>query len=475
MSLQKVGDRIKITVAVKKLRQACTTANMNQQLAARQRTLQHTSSNASLQSNAMAPSSNPSSPVYATHPHGSGGSQSAVVTQAQLARRVSSGKTAHRIPPPLHLSSSSVADTRLPQAYQTSAQTPGTSSANAATYGARTSSNAANTAIVAASGAMQSVRNAANGLLSSPRTAMAPATASGKALPPGPHSQMASNLRPSTAPRSQHHLGAPTISTTAASPTNVSPQSSLAKLNQWSHRKAGSTGGSISSISSVNNAYPQNHPRPSTAAASYQQQSQAESISPTTDTFAQNATLHATSPYKVGAKGGLGSQGLSPIVETHSSNVSPVTSEYPAQALSGVKTSAAQGYTVGKGGFARPTTAGGTVSIGAASGSGQVMPLDDVLRKTVKFISDDNVSKMVNLEGAKDPRDALLMVLKKFNKIAPNAFPSHASGQRVKSDTGEFYAELDGYGIFTTYGDGNCTYSTLRYSELAAEHTYVRL
>lgn len=82
------------------------------------------------------------------------------------------------------------------------------------------------------------------------------------------------------------------------------------------------------------------------------------------------------------------------------------------------------------------------------------MPLEDVLRKTVKFISDDKVSKMVSLDGAKDVHDILLKVLKKFNKISASSFPPPVASQRSRTESGEAYAELEGYGIFTTNGDG---------------------
>lgn len=82
------------------------------------------------------------------------------------------------------------------------------------------------------------------------------------------------------------------------------------------------------------------------------------------------------------------------------------------------------------------------------------MPLEDVLRKTVKFISDDNVSKMVSLDGAKDVHDILLRVLKKFNKIPGGTFLPPVANQRSRTESGEPLAEFQGYGIFTTNGDG---------------------
>lgn len=225
-------------------------------------------------------------------------------------------------------------------------------------------------------------------------------------------------------------------------------------------------GGSISSLSGAPSPSTNSgQGRPSTAAASYQQQ-QGNSTSlpsPTRDNFAQKSNANSAAlPHKHSHKPSYGSQGLSPIVESGSANVSPVNAEYPhsTQLGAGIPAvkpqQATQGFTVGKGGFSRPTTAGGTVSIGAASGTGQVMPLEDVLRKTVKFISDDNVSKMVNLDGAKDVHEVLVRVLRKFNKIGPSGTAGPVPANRSRNEHGETYAECDGYGIFSGNGDGTC-------------------
>lgn len=191
--------------------------------------------------------------------------------------------------------------------------------------------------------------------------------------------------------------------------------------------------------------------RPSTAAAAYQHAHQhgAAPDSPTTETLA-HPTGHHASPYRGGhhaQRPSFGNAGLSPVTEANFGAASPAT---PDQVSSSRQV---QGFTVGKGGFARPTTSGGVVSIGATSGSGQVMPLEDVLRKTVKFISDDNTSKMVNLEGAKDVHEVLVRVLRKFNKIPGNSLPP-PNNSRSRGDNGEVYAELGGYGVFATNGEG---------------------
>lgn len=164
--------------------------------------------------------------------------------------------------------------------------------------------------------------------------------------------------------------------------------------------------------------------------------------------------------FKSSMNGGLG---LSPITEASSAAHSPVSADYPSTSaatsaaaipplsLSRSQQQQSQGYTVGKGGFARPTTAGGTVSIGA--GSGQVIPLEDVMRKTVKFIADDNVSKMVNVDGAKDVQEVLLRVLKKFGRIPPNSYPA-SNPHRGRHENGDLYAEMEGYGVLSSGPDG---------------------
>lgn len=351
------------------------------------------------------------------------------------------------MPPPLHLASSSISDSRLPQAYQTNvggSSTAGTSSVNAATYGARTSSNAANAVHLAAPLGFAS-RSAASPL--SAVGSYSTGTPANQAPPP-----VSSNPKSgSSGSRSQQHLAAPTIATTAASPTAISPS----RVGQWSHHKAGSLGGSNSSPSQ-GGSHPiavtsQSQGGPSPAAASNQQfnQQAVAPCSPTKGILAVTPGLHASSYRGQHAqKPSYGNGGPSTVVEAKSGAVSPATPEQPSSS-----SRQAQGFTIGKGGFARPTTSGGLASIGATGSSGQAIPLEDVLRRTVKFISDDNVSKMVNLDGAQDVYEVLVRVLRKFNKTSGN-IPPPPNTLRGKSDSGEIHAELGGYGIFATNGDG---------------------
>lgn len=429
------------------------------------RPLQASMSTSSLSSNGRDVSA-PSSPLNSATPG------QAVLVQAQLGRRISNGKSAQRVPPPLHLAASAIPDARLPQAYQThsavgNGPSPGALPANVAVYGARSSSNAANTALISGSGL--SASTSGSRMAVSPRMGGAP-----QALPP-PKGQLPPPPTHPSIPSSRQQLAAPSISTTAASPTSsyVSNQpgdySSLRSkprptggISPYSHRKAGSTGGSISSMSptTYNNASGA-QTRPSTAAASYQQQQAFGSAG--SDSYLSSSGS-ASSLNRAGNhsyKTSNGSLGLSPITEANSAAHSPVSSEYPSSnhastsvpPLSRSQQQQSQGYTVGKGGFARPTTAGGTVSIGAMSGSGQVIPLEDVMRKTVKFIADDNVSKMVNVDGAKDVQEVLLRVLKKFGRISANSYPS-SNPHRGRHENGDLYAEMEGYGVFSSGPDG---------------------
>ena len=433
------------------------------------RPLQPSMSSVSLQSNGRE-GSLPSSPSSAVPGQ-------AVVVQAQLARRVSNGKSAQRIPPPLHLAASAIPDARLPQAYQShsavgNGPSPGAASANLATYGARSSSNAANASLTTGQPAqILSVSTSASRLATSPGLGR-----TGQALPP-PKGQLPlpPSDRAGAATSARQQLAAPSISTTAASPTSgyVSNQpgdyASLRSrprptggISPYSHRKAGSTGGSISSMSPTTHIQAgQSQARPSTAAASYQQQQAFGNGSNDAYLTSSGSGSNLSRSGNHGYKTSNGSLGLSPITEASSTAHSPVSAEAPTSAygnapaplLSRSQQQQSQGYTVGKGGFARPTTAGGTVSIGAASGSGQVIPLEDVMRKTVKFIADDNVSKMVNVEGAKDVQEVLLRVLKKFGRIAANSYPT-SSPHRGRHDNGDLYAEMEGYGVFSSGPDG---------------------
>ena len=517
---------MRIVVAIKKLRQACMAASSMAALASR-RPLQNSGSTNSLNSSQSANGfgSAPSSPTYAMSP-GAAGAGAAVVAQAQVARRVSNGRSAHRVPPPLHLAQSSVSDARLPLAYQ-SLLTPGSGSNGStihtsvstspagsvsAMYGARSSSNKA--ALLAPS-SIVNYGNAPQRVASSPHLDGSQPPAPRSQPPPSQAQQLVlPNSKPTTnSARSQ--LAAPTISTTAASPTatsyasdgsswshTVGEYNSLRKQGrpvpggnaQHSHRKAGSTGGSISPIADPSNSFAntsrsaQTLGRPSTAAASYQQHhpSTAVSSSHTNEVFQPNSGS-GSSLSKAGSGGhrpvtapqesrsyktANGSLGLSPILESNSAAVSfgpadqsnhyasqPAASSSSGQPISLKAQQQSHGYTVGKGGFARPTTAAGTVSItpggSATTTSGQVVtPFEEVMRKTVKFVGEDGVSKMVNVDGARDAYDVFLRTLKKFGKVSMNRLPDPLKEGRNRNEQGEVLAEMDGYSVFASTAEG---------------------
>ena len=500
-------------------------ASSNAALASR-RPLQHSNSASSLTSNGQTANginSGPSSPTYAMSP-GVAGAGAAIVTPAQIIRRVSNGKNAHRIPPPLHLAQSSVGDVRWPQAYQSSL-TPGSNASTTtslpasstgitipATYGARSSSNHA---ALLGSNPVSNYSHALQKVASSPRSmaSIPPAVPPPKTQPPPPPiQQIASSTSRPSASSSRNQLAAPTISTTAASPTAaqaggtsgwLSPagdynsarkqaRPNQSGLGQYSHRKAGSTGGSIGSFTDPSNMYQspdrsaQATGRPSTAAASFQHHHpySLASTSPTYDGFLSSSgsggflsgssgTGHrpGTAPQEGrGNKSSHGSLGLSPISEANSAAVSPVTAEHPVQPLSNpsMPSSSAssqslkaqqqsQGYTVGKGGFARPTTAAGTVSItpGGTPSAQVIIPFEEVMRKTVKFVGEDGVSKMVNVDGAKDAYEVFLRTLRKFGKLGVTKFPDPLKEAKNRNEYGEVLAEMDGYCVFASTADGS--------------------
>lgn len=462
--MKKVGDRIKINVAVKKLRQACIASSATQALAMR-RPLP-----SSLSASSLSPQSQANVPPSPTHSLVSpNGSNVGVVSQAQLVRRVTNGKSAHRVPPPLHLASSSVTDAKLPQAYQASSSGSRSGSANG--------QSGASTYLAPAYGGTRPS--------TSPRSGHPPAQPPPKGQPPAPPG-MAHLVRPGTSP--SNRLAAPTISTTAASPTssvgwphqsdgrgqyqNRSAISNNPLPTQYTHKKAGSSISSVSSVGSGGYSYgtsPQSQNsylnRPATSGNAHQQQS---TTSPVRDAFlprnqatsTDGSYRPTTAPSTSGSLGSLsyktshGNLGLSPITEGGSTNPSPVNAEFGGQK------NQMQGFSVGKGGFGRPTTSAGTVSVPAgqsvasASSLGSVLPLEDVLRKTVKFVGDDGTSKMVNVEGARDTQEIMARALRKFNKLREGLVPKNMI-DKARNDFGEVYAELDGWGAFITSTEGS--------------------
>ncbi|KAH8928119.1 Pkinase-domain-containing protein [Atractiella rhizophila] len=105
------------------------------------------------------------------------------------------------------------------------------------------------------------------------------------------------------------------------------------------------------------------------------------------------------------------------------------------------------GFSVGKGGFGRPSTPAGTVSVG---GHGTTPSLDDLMNKTVKFKGDDGVSKMMHFSDSDTASQVMLTVLRKFGKFGKDQFPQDFED----SDDDEDMAEMEGWGVFGSTADG---------------------
>lgn len=220
------------------------------------------------------------------------------------------------------------------------------------------------------------------------------------------------------------------------------------------------------------------NPRPSGAASSSYGHHQplsshpfATSSSPTMDQFppssagssrSATAAAHASRPST--SSGAPGTGGLSPITESHSQAPSPIQAEYPRSIQSTLPASVfhsqqqqqygsqkeKDGFTVGRGAF------GGRSGTGSSLGSTGGMPpatLEELLKRAVKFVGEGGEYKMVNVEGCRDATDILGRALRKFGKLT--------TGDR--SDVGEF-AEMDGWVVYATNSagaSGSCSFSLL--------------
>ena len=455
LGVHSVGDRIKIVVAIKKLRTNC--------LAALHR---------------------PVAPSHVIQASTNG-------TSSAVNSRPGSRSGNRTVPPPLHLHQSS-SHSRLGQAVQA----PVTNVPNVVPQTAsRLQTNATSSLLAApASGSSSSLltspTSAQHRRGSSPRQAgppLHPAPKGSLPLPPPEKTPQASS-RPSTRERSPGSSTRPTeyALPRAPNPGNVGSQSrsnaskpsqnwpqptnvSLAMAGQaaQSHRRTNSaerSGLTGSRPATTAGTYGHHQPLSSHPYAT------AASASPTGDHFGSSSlypsstsapsTRPGTAPSKTSmAYATSPGAGLSPITEQNSSATSPIAPEgpktglHPASASS--SSSGAVGFTVGRGGFSRPSTPAGTVSVGASGliGAAAVAPpLEDLLRRTVKFIGpDDGASKMVNVENVKDASEVLVRVLKKFGKLPVNQTirPPSRTGEDVERIT-----EIEGWAIFATTSDG---------------------
>jgi mitogen-activated protein kinase kinase kinase len=352
MGVHSVGDRMKITVAIKKLRASCR-SEVGRRLGTASSTFSTLSG-------------------YSIN-----GTNSSTVTPSST---INGARGPQRIPPPLSLSHSAARDARLPSLASAGA----TASANLSAHGSRLNSLSANST------------TAGDRRGTSPRSNPPTAPAPRVGLPPPP--PITTQQTPT-----RGNLNAPSISTTAASPVSSSPSPSrwgavptlsLSKAGQvaQSHRKTGSLSSASAFSPSHHPAHQLQQPRPSTSSGGYHHQPlsshpYAASSSPTLDVF---------------RPGSRGRENLSPITE------SPITPDGPRSASTGSTSSSSnayQGFTVGRGGFARPSTPAGTVSV-PAFGS-----YEDVMRKTVKFFMGDGADgaggKTVSVEGTQSGREVL--------------------------------------------------------------------
>lgn len=449
MGVVRVGDRVKITVAIKALRQKCATSQrqIQQQHAVAQQQQQQREAQSAAQSSSSVGSA--TSPV----------------------RRSGSGKALGRIPPPLHLTrSNSVSSAERAQAYQHGSAYNGTASGT----GASGHQTHASLSITSSSGSLLASRG-----LSSPRSIHPPAPfpPPGGRPPPTPTAQtpgLAS--RPATSPT--HHssppsrLGqgsatTPNISTISANPaisfTNNNDHHSNANAN------VGVGGRLVGSISARNLST--SPARPLTAGSTGLQHRSAASFSgglssPSYASHPYAATgVNGSSPTQDGfsvANYGRGSPAPSSSSITNSgTNIhkllpSPsINNVTTAEAASDATTLSSSSSTSALSSASRSTsrstvttpTPGATGAMGSSNSSSS-LGLDAVLRKAVKFVAEDGVSKMVAVSDCLDGRDVLERVLKKFQKVKTTTSSSSSGNGGESSDS------LDEWGVFSIGADG---------------------
>lgn len=227
------------------------------------------------------------------------------------------------------------------------------------------------------------------------------------------------------------------------------------QLQVQSHRKTGSHGSMAFNVQSTQ-APSSTTSRPSTASGtssssfgySLSNHPYATSGSPVADSF----SLYPTRPMKAAnnllSSPPAGGAGLPPISESLGGVPVTPSSDGPKSASTTASSASSQaGYSVGRGGFARPSTAAGTVSVltGPSAPS-----LDDLRRKNVKFIGEDGTSKMVTVADTKDSKEILGRVLKKFGVINSAAGLGLSGGSDRNSSAP---IEMEGWGVSVPTSD----------------------
>lgn len=399
MSVQSVGDRIKIVVAIKKLRTACMASG------GRRSMLTSSQSNSSLSTS----SKEAAMPLSA-----SDGSL----------KRSGSARNQQRIPPPLLLHQNTIRPGQ-----PSISPNPRTTSSNHSHGSASSSGSFLSAPTSASSGLSPSISGSQVRRGSSPRQPGPPALSAPKSsLPPPPTAELPpAPIVPALRQRQ------PSANSTASSnssqtirPGKYQPAWPNSTKNP-NHFRSGSLGHSVVPSATLPG-------RPSTANASSHQPYSTHPYANNSPTREEIATLRPA-PTKA--------HGLSPINESFNN----ITAGLPPPAAQ----RQTDGYTVGRGGFSRPTTAAGTVSATASGLVAQQVPLEDLRRRTVKFTNDEGVGKTVDLDGARDASEIFTRVLRKFGKLEKGQV-SHAV--RVKDGESEAFIEMDGWGIFAINPEG---------------------
>ncbi|GAA94980.1 uncharacterized protein L969DRAFT_53176 [Mixia osmundae IAM 14324] len=418
LGVQSVGDRIKIVVAVKKLRQACSTSSLAPPSPSHK--AGYTSPQLSPQRAAFARTNSPLSNTFAPSETALG------------ARRLAASKGTYRIPPPLHLPSSSSRD-KLGQAYQSaSAASIATGTQSAQPFPSASSSNGSNVSI--AVNGHTTMRGQDSPTTGAPRVAST-------LPPPAPPPKSSLPPPPGTAPRSRSGSSAqaPSIQTTTPSPVVATQPSvfgsSLTNPETQApvrlERKASRSGHIFSNVTALGLSH---------------RRGSSQSNNPLTGTGLVNPnSLPSLSSSRSGSYSSA-TVSTSTYSHPYAQTSSPAYDSFSTGSRQGQEARKDVGYIVGKGSFAKPSTPGGLVSVSAASNA---LPLEDVLRKTVKFIGDDGISKLVSVDDARDANEIMYKALRKFGKISAGQRPSPAA--YTGNDT---FVEMEGWGVFASSSDG---------------------
>ena len=412
MGIKSVGDRVKIVVGIKGLRQRCVAAAWTERRSF------------DSQSPAQLSSGSPHGATSSTPPP--------IVTTSDSSptRRPGSGRAQGRIPPPLHLSQST-GSSNLPQAWQPPSATP--------------------SVLPRSMQAPLSPR-------SSPRSIPPPSLPPPRTQPPPPPS--GSLHRPTHSFQSSR---GPSISTTAASPTSPTfpSNSSTSPASNWigdyglprapaPGNLVGGVFGRTGNSSPLPPPPPQRQPsgalpalppaslplnnavhrragstgapnRPTQAAAFTPTHPYATVTSPTVDSFGSLAYTRPNLPTS-SSKSLLPSPAIGGPLSPVSDSTTPSSD--------GPRTGSVISSPGRDTGYASSTRSGFTSSTAPSSSSS----LDAVLRKAVKFIGEDGVSKMIAVADCQDGREIILRVLKKFQ-----------NGPGGNAGEGE---QIEGWGIY---------------------------